>query len=56
MPKRTLACLCLDPIMLITGAGAIPYMETGTLAPDSTLATGMDLMGGGLLACFLWFN
>lgn len=46
----------LDPVMILTGAGAIPYMETGTLAKDATMDTGMDLIGGGLLAYFLWFN
>jgi hypothetical protein len=46
----------LDPVMIFSGAGAIPYMETGTLAKDSTLDTGLDIVDGGLLAYFLWFN
>ncbi len=46
----------LDPVLIIAGPGAIPYMENGPLAPDSTLDTGMALMGGGLLGYFLWFN
>lgn len=46
----------LDPILLITGSGAIPYIEEGELAPGSTMNTGMALIGGGLLAYMLWFN
>jgi hypothetical protein len=46
----------LDAVLLIAGPGAIPYMETGPLAPDSTMDTGMSLLGGGMLAYFLWFN
>jgi FixJ family two-component response regulator len=46
----------LDPIMIVTGAGAIPYIETGEIAAGSTLDTGMGLLEGGLLAYFLWFN
>lgn len=44
----------LDPVMILTGA--IPYMEAGPLAGDATMETGMDLIDGGLLAYFLWFN
>ncbi len=46
----------LDPILIISGAGALPYLETGPLAPGSTLDTGMDLLYGGMLAYFFWFN
>ena len=46
----------LDPVLILTGPGAIPYMEKGPLAPDSTMDTGMQMVGGGLLAYFLWFN
>jgi hypothetical protein len=46
----------LDPVLIIAGPGAIPYMEAGPLAPDSTMETGMGLIGGGLLGYFLWFN
>lgn len=46
----------LDPILLITGSGAIPYIDTGPLAPGSTLDTGLSLLDGGMLAYFLWFN
>lgn len=46
----------LDPVLILTGPGAIPYMETGRLAPGSTLQTGLDLLDGGMLAYFLWFN
>lgn len=46
----------LDPILLITGSGAIPYIETGPTAPGSTMDTGIALIGGGLLAYLLWFN
>jgi hypothetical protein len=46
----------LDPVLILTGPGAIPYIETGPLAPGSTFGTGMDLLGGGMLAYFLWFN
>lgn len=46
----------LDPMLLITGSGAIPYIETGTMAPGSTLDTGMAMLEGGPLAYFFWFN
>lgn len=46
----------LDPIMILTGAGAIPYMEQGELAAGSTMDTAMGVLEGGLLAYFLWFN
>lgn len=46
----------LDPVLIIAGPGAIPYMETGPLAPDSTMDIAMGLIGGGLLGYFLWFN
>lgn len=46
----------LDPILMLTGSGAIPYIETGTMAPGSTLDTGMALLEGGPLAYFFWFN
>lgn len=46
----------LDPILILSGPGAIPYIETGRLAPGSTFDTGMNLLGGGMLAYFLWFN
>lgn len=46
----------LDPIMILTGAGAIPYMEKGKLAAGSTLNTAFGILEGGLLAYFLWFN
>lgn len=46
----------LDPVLLLSGVGAIPYMEKGPLSPDSTLNTGLNLVEGGLLAYFLWFN
>lgn len=45
-----------DPILLIAGVGAIPYIETGPLAAGSTLDTAMGLVDGGFLAYFLWFN
>ena len=46
----------LDPVLILTGPGAIPYIETGPLAAGSTMGTGIDLLGGGMLAYFLWFN
>lgn len=46
----------LDPILLLTGSGALPYMEKGTLAPGSTMDTAGSVLGSGMLACFLWFN
>lgn len=46
----------LDPLLLITGSGALPYLEDGPRAPGSTMSTGMNIVSGGLLAYFLWFN
>ncbi len=45
-----------DLVLLVTGVGAIPYVEEGPLAPDSTME-GLDrVIGSGPLAYFLWFN
>lgn len=46
----------LDPVMILAGPGAIPFMEKGPLAPGSTYDTGIGILSGGLLAYFLWFN
>ncbi len=46
----------LDPVLLIAGVGAIPFIEEGPLAPGSTMDTAMRMMDGGPLAYFLWFN
>lgn len=47
----------LDPVLFITGSAALPYVEEGPLAPNSTMQTGEALIfGGGLLAYFIWLN
>lgn len=45
-----------DPVLLITGQAAVPYIETGTLAEGSTMETAFGLLGGGMLSYFFWFN
>lgn len=46
----------LDPIMLITGAGAIPYIEEGPIAAGTTIEEAAELFGRGMLGRFFWFN
>lgn len=46
----------LDPVMLITGAGAIPYIEEGPMAAGTTLEEAAGLFGRGMLGRFFWFN
>ncbi|MCF1707760.1 hypothetical protein L0V05_02910 [Tabrizicola sp. J26] len=45
-----------DLVLLLTGSGAIPYIEKGALAPDSTMEGAVRVLDGGPLAYFFWFN
>lgn len=46
----------LDPVLLIQGSAAIPYIEEGPVAAGSTLENAFELVGRGFLAYFVWFN
>jgi hypothetical protein len=46
----------LDLVLIVHGAGVLPYIEAGEMAPGTTLDTARDLLGAGYLAYFLWFN
>ena len=45
-----------DLVLVVHGAGILPYLEQGQMAPGTTLDTAEDLLGEGYLAYFLWFN
>jgi hypothetical protein len=45
-----------DLLMILHGAAALPYIEVGKLADGSTMDAAEDVLFGGLLAYFLWFN
>jgi hypothetical protein len=45
-----------DLLMVLHGAGALPYIEEGKLAEGSTMENAENILFGGLLAYFLWFN
>ena len=45
-----------DPVMIASGAGALPYLRAGeTVRPETALEV-LELTGGGFFAYFLWFN
>ena len=45
-----------DLLMVLHGTGALPYIEEGKLAEGSTMQNAENILFGGLLAYFLWFN
>ena len=45
-----------DPVLLIQGSAAIPYIEAGPIAAGSTMENAFALVGRGFLAYFVWFN
>jgi hypothetical protein len=45
-----------DPILLVAGFGAIPYIEDGPTTSGDAWFEIMDLMEGNLLGTFLYFN
>lgn len=45
-----------DLVLLLSGSDAIPYIEKGPLAPDSTMEDAVHVLDGGPLAYFFWFN
>ncbi len=50
MSKRT------DLVMILTGAGAIPYLKDGPIADAEDFAEANRAFGGNLLGYALWFN
>jgi hypothetical protein len=46
----------LDPVLLIQGSAALPYIEEGPVAAGSTMENAFALMDRGFLAYFVWFN
>jgi len=46
----------LDPVLMLAGPGALPYVETGPLAPDLNLDSANRLLNDGWLPYVLWFN
>lgn len=45
-----------DPVMLLQGFGALPYLEPGTMADDATADTAFRILNQGFLGYFIWFN
>lgn len=46
----------LDLVMLAQGYAALPYLEEGDLVQVSTVETVLNLMEGGFMRYFIWFN
>lgn len=45
-----------DPLLMIQGSGAVPYLEDGEVTDAETWDRILGLMGGGFLRYFVWFN
>ena len=45
-----------DPVMLLQGVDALPYLEAGAMADDATASTAFRILDEGFLAYFIWFN
>jgi len=45
-----------DPVLLIQGSAALPYLENGPLVTSAATATIMAAFGGDFFRYFVWFN
>lgn len=45
-----------DIVLLLTGAGALPYLKDGPIADAETFRAANEAFGGSLLAYAFWFN
>ena len=45
-----------DPILLIQGSAAVPYLENGEMTSQETWRQIMDLFDGNFFTYFIWFN
>lgn len=46
----------MDPVLIAQGVAVLPFLEEGEIADSQTFLTIMEMLDGGLLAYFIWFN